>query len=81
MEELDPENRCNWRRIKSGATHVAIQFAMQPMRRRCDPVYSTLQLFFPSHPPYNSKHITDTQGLWYPSVLDCLSKETFLFPS
>ena len=23
----------------------------------------TLQLFFPSHPPYNSNYITDTRGL------------------
>jgi hypothetical protein len=35
--------------------------------------YSTLQLFFPSHPPYNSNYITDTRGLRSPSVLDFLS--------
>ena len=35
--------------------------------------YSTLQLFLPSHPPYNSNYITDTRGLRSPSVLDFLS--------
>eukprot|EP01047_Picozoa_sp_COSAG01_P062342 COSAG01_NODE_7914_length_2995_cov_70.311119_3_plen_99_part_00 len=38
-----------------------------------DLAYSTLQLFFPSHPPYNSNYITDTRGLRSPSVLDFLS--------
>eukprot|EP01047_Picozoa_sp_COSAG01_P082765 COSAG01_NODE_17041_length_1183_cov_0.761993_1_plen_83_part_10 len=42
---------------------------------------STLQFFFPSHPPYNSNYITDTQGLRSPSVLGFLSREPFLFSS
>ena len=33
------------------------------IRHQPDLAYSTLQLFFPSHPPYNSNYITDTRGL------------------
>ena len=43
------------------------------IRHQPDLAYSTLQLFFPSHPPYNSNYITDTRGLGSPSVLDFLS--------
>ena len=63
--------RLRWVRACYAATHLPHlnnNTTTQPLlqlriRHQPDLAYSTLQLFFPSHPPYNSNYITDTRGL------------------